>query len=189
MPVPAFFSLRWHYPNQVTGRNEEVSSQPASASSPFRYIGAAPYGALLLIIISVFDKNARGRARQAGLFHELSQRWRPPVSIKEATRPLRSRMPLFQISLLYHKKSAKNPCYTLDVFFSIDHYQGVFIFSSIKAFYWLEDIPFEQFLVIIEKIHHLTDGGSVACLDLHKAKDIQCKLPDQRKIVSGSPGW
>ena len=27
-------SLRWHYPNQVKGRNQSVSSQPASASSP-----------------------------------------------------------------------------------------------------------------------------------------------------------
>ena len=113
------------------------------------------------------------------MFHELSQRRRPPVSIKVAMRPLRSRMPFIQIRMLYRKKSAKNPCFTLDFFFSIDHYQSVFISSSIKAFYWLEDIPFEQFLVIVEKIHHLTDGGSVACLGLHKAKDIQCKLPDQ----------
>ena len=30
-------SLRWHYPNQVTGRNESVSSQPASASSLFLF--------------------------------------------------------------------------------------------------------------------------------------------------------
>jgi len=42
MPIKAYMqqslriiSLRWHYPNQVTGQSNTAYSQPASASSPF----------------------------------------------------------------------------------------------------------------------------------------------------------
>ena len=61
--------------------------------------------------------------------------------------------------------------------------------SLIEAYYWFEDIFSEQVHVIIEQIHHLTYGGLVVRLDLHKAKDVQCKLSDQCKIVLRTSRW
>ncbi len=44
--------------------------------------------------------------------------------------------------------------------------------SLIQTLYWSEDISSEQFPVVIEKIHYLTDGGMIAGLDFDKTKDI-----------------
>jgi hypothetical protein len=42
-PSHGIHSLRWHYPNQVVGRNESVPSQPTSVSSPFPYYFSMKY--------------------------------------------------------------------------------------------------------------------------------------------------
>ena len=121
-----------------------------------------------------------------GLFHELPQKRRHTVSMKEGMRPLLSRMPSIRIRTQDQLKKRKNPpLQSCLLFFSISSSKCLLI---IETFYWTEDIPSQQILLIIEKIHHLADRGLIAGLDLHQANDIQCILSYQCEIVSGASG-
>ena len=139
-----------------------------------------------VLIISQVCGYCHGEHQQTGLFHELPQKRRHTVSMKEGMRPLLSRMPSIRIRTQDQLKKRKNPpLQSCLLFFSISSSKCLLI---IETFYWTEDIPSQQILLIIEKIHHLADRGLIAGLDLHQANDIQCILSYQCEIVSGASG-
>ena len=138
------------------------------------------------IIVPYLKESVSLLAGKAGLFHELPQKRRHTVSMKEGMRPLLSRMPSIRIRTQDQLKKRKNPpLQSCLLFFSISSSKCLLI---IETFYWTEDIPSQQILLIIEKIHHLADRGLIAGLDLHQANDIQCILSYQCEIVSGASG-
>ena len=58
------------------------------------------------------------------------------------------------------------------------------ISSLIETFYFLEDILFQQYLVIAQQVHHLRHGQAEFVLDLGQTQDVVSKFPDQGKVVS-----